>query len=366
MSKDGITTYDSKFWPTFELEDREKDESLNPQTREDLCTVSHEMTNGNNELEGHWTFPYVAYNPEKQENGTYIGEERTLISSVIPERWPYPQITYKIFWTTCASFQDCFLTTYYAIVGCFGGEESIDALLLPLQTEMPIVKPVDTDSLLRLELPTVRDTRVFNLSKVIDWKTNVIGCGATQVELCSDKFCDTPLTIEDEMSLRKNPTLKDRETGQLHPLLIINTENFFERTVFLKANTNTDSVSTVVGIEILVGETEEESKVFNVVKTLSNTLPKFESPLESMLVVKVVREASGDIREPNTFRYVSPIAKDTEGNAIKYSFGGLKDKIWASVRVNDDGSFLFKVDKSLVKPEDAGSYEARVTLGDEV
>jgi hypothetical protein len=63
---------------------------------------------------------------------------------------------------------------------------------------------------------------------------------------------------------------------------------------------------------------------------------------------------------------VSPVATDKEGHNIKMTFSGLEGLVWATTRANDDGSFTFKAEKSLVTSEDVGEYSLTVSLGDEM
>ena len=206
---------------------------------------------------------------------------------------------------------------------------------------------------------------MFNLSRVIDWETDFEGCGATEVRLCEDIDCATAeIDKLGDVFLVEATTKKSNVTGLLHPMLVIKSEEYYETTVYLIAETNNLDTKAVVPIEIMVGELEVE--VLTAVATLSNTLPVFEEALEPVLEVKVVVDAAGDILEPTKFRYVSPVATDEEGNAIKMSFSGLEGLVWASTRVNDDGTFGFKAEKSLMKPGDEGEYKLTVTLGDEL
>ena len=99
---------------------------------------------------------------------------------------------------------------------------------------------------------------------------------------------------------------------------------------------------------------------------LSNELPQFQADLKPVLEIKVLVDDVGEIQEPDQFIYVSPPAKDPEGHDIKMTFSGFEGLVWATMRANDDGTFKFKVQKSLVAPEDAGEYTMTITLGDSV
>jgi len=95
-----------------------------------------------------------------------------------------------------------------------------------------------------------------------------------------------------------------------------------------------------------------------------NKLPDFSSNLEQTLEIKVYRDTAGEIMGPEMFKYVSPAAIDPDGDKVYMKFQGLEGKVWASTRVNTDGTFQLKVMRSLVMPEDAGEYTMFVGVGD--
>jgi len=71
------------------------------------------------------------------------------------------------------------------------------------------------------------------------------------------------------------------------------------------------------------------------------------------------------VEDENIFKYISPVATDSEGDKIFMAFDGIDSLPFLSVKKGSDDTFTLRVDKSLVSKVGTSEYKLTVTLSNE-